>query len=167
MITDRHLNWEKIGAIAGIFGAVAAMIALFPMISSAFHGSGQVTDFDGSIAQTAINERGYDKRGFSEQDRFSMNDMVSYQFSGHYIDTSGKDTNPTNKVCRLTLHANRSSSLPYGGENGFVYIQAGTDSHPQTAILHNPTIDAIYRKKLDFKEYVPPECWPGNYTFNS
>lgn len=159
------LNWEKISAIAGIFGAIAAIIALAPMIHAAITHSGNSHLFDGPIAQTAVNERGYDARGFSSSDLSSMGDMVTYRYSGHYK-ASGRYDNPDNKVCKLTLHANPPSTYPYGGASGFVYIQAGTESHPQQEILHNPTLVAIYQKKLDFKEYVPQECWPGNYTFS-
>jgi hypothetical protein len=158
------LNWEKISAIAGIFGAIAAIIALAPMIHAAITHSGNNHLFDGPIAQIAVNERGYDARGFSQDDLSSMGDMVTYRYSGHYKAASRYD-NSDNKVCKLTLHANPPSTYPYGGASGFVYIQAGTESHPQQEILHNPTLVAIYQKKLDFKEYVPQECWPGNYTF--
>ncbi len=158
-------NWEKVGAIAGIFGALAALIALAPMIHAAITHSSNSRLFDGPIAQTAINERGFDARGFSSSDLSTMTDIVTYRYSGHYK-RQGRDDNPNNKVCTLTLHANPPSTFPYGGASGFVYIQAGTSSHPEQEILHNPTLAAIYQKKLDFKEYVPTECWPGNYTFS-
>lgn len=160
-------NWEKIGAVAGIFGAVAAIIALFPMVSGALRDGDHRKLFEGPIAQIAITERGYDSQGFSQHDATTMADIVTYRYSGHYKDKAGTDTNPENKICKLTLHANPPASHPYGGESGFVYVQAGTSSHPERAILYNPTVDEIYRKKLEFKEYVAPECWPGNYSFTT
>lgn len=160
-----YLNWEKISAIAGIFGAIAAVIALAPMIHAALAHTGDSKLFEGPIAQTAITQRGYDAHGFSQTDLSTMADIVTYRYSGHYKSSDGKDSNSTNKVCSLTLKANPPSSFPYGGKSGFVYIQAGTETHPDQYVLHNPTLADIYQKKLDFKEYVSPECWPGNYTY--
>lgn len=159
-------NWEKVGAIAGIFGAVAAIIALIPIINPAPAHTNAKQLFDGPIAKTAVDERGYDTRGFSSTDMSSMADTVTYRYSGHYK-RAGVDDNPDNKVCKLTLHANPPANLPYGGASGFVYLQAGTGAHPEAVVLHNPTVAEIYQKKLDFKEYVPTECWPGNYSFPS
>ena len=161
----RHINWDRIGAIAGVFGALAAIIALWPVASNAIHRTDNHTLFEGPIAQTAINERGYNEAGFSMHDLTTMADIVTYQFAGHYVDKAEGDHNPDNKMCSLTLHANPPSSYPYGGASGFVYIQAGTSYHPESEILHNPTVDDIYRKKLDFREHVYPECWPGNMTY--
>ncbi len=156
-------NWERIGAIAGIVGAVVAVVALVPTVRGLVVPSNHQRVFDGPIAQIAVHQKGWDMRGFNPSDMNSVADQVEYQFAGHYTDPNG-DRNPGNVMCGVTLHANPSSSFPYDGESGFVYIQTGTPRHPQGVVLYNPTLETVYTTRLDY-EYVPPECWPGNMRY--
>ncbi|HUS26590.1 MAG TPA: hypothetical protein VMY99_04565 [Nevskiaceae bacterium] len=153
-------DWNKIGAIATVLGTIVAVVALYPMISGAFRHSDNRRVFDGPIGQIAFREKGWDPRGFSRDDLNSMADRVAYKYAGHYTDEVNGDRNPYNTMCAITLRANPSSSYPYGGDSGFVYVQAGTTKKAQGVVLHNPTVDEIYRTRMNY-EYVPAECYPG------
>jgi|GEM_PF-3159645 len=165
--SKKRYNWGAIGAISGIVGTVGTLAALYPsyipVVGNAFSHNEHV--YDGPIAQIAIHEKGWDARGFTTDGLTTTADQVKYHFAGHYKDAQTDDANPNNDVCELTLHANPATSYPYGGQSGFVYLQSGTTYHPESKIEYNPTPDEIYKIKLDFHEFVPAKCWPGNMTF--
>lgn len=156
-----HRNWEKIGAIATVIGTVIATVALYPVVSNAFDKPPHTQRvFDGPIGQIAFREKGWDPRGFSREQLNSPADRVSYRYAGHYTDKINGDRNSLNKMCTITLRANPSSSFPYEGDSGFVYVQPGTSKKAEGIILHNPTLEEIYNTRLAY-EYVPAECYPG------
>ncbi len=162
----RSLRWTKIGSIAGVVGAVAACVALYPI----FNGpeppkTDQHRMFDGPIARIATNERGWDKRGFEPDKMDSMSNEITYRFAGHYSDAINGDHNPNNEMCAIKLRANPSATFPYSGDSGFVYLQPGNSKHQQGTTLHNPTLEAIYRTQIDYEDPIPQECYPGNMRF--
>ena len=158
-------------AVATILSAILAIpAAIYPIWkdSSKSHAngaSGKMQNrrlYDGTIAYIATHWESWDKRGFDPRDLNSAASPITYQYAGHYKDDDG-DHNPANKMCTVQLTANPSGSFPYGGPSGFVYIQAGTSSHPEGDVLYNPkNPDAVYRMQMKNDQYVPPECWPGD-----
>lgn len=158
----KNHNWGKIGAVAGIVGAVAAVLALWPIVKGDNRPQPeQHRIFDGPIARIATHERGWDERGFEPSQMDSMASEVVYRYAGHYSDSINGDRNPNNDMCAIKLRANPSATFPYPGDSGFVYVQPGTTKQPQGTILHNPTLDEIYRTRLNY-EFVSAECWPGD-----
>jgi hypothetical protein len=155
-------------AVATILSAILTIpAAIYPIWkdSSKGHATGRMQNrrlYDGATAYIATHWESWDKRGFDPRDMNSAASPITYQYAGHYKDDDG-DRNPTNKMCTIQLTANPSGSFPYGGPSGFVYIQAGTSSHPEGDILYNPkNPDAVYRMQIKNDQYVPPECWPGD-----
>jgi len=163
----RTPNWGKISAYAGIIGAGAAILALYPIV---VHSDPPKVEqhrmFDGPIARIATQERGWDKRGFEPDQMDSMASEITYRYAGHYNDDVNGDRNPHNEMCAIKLRANPSIISPslYPGDSGFVYVQPGTVKKSPGVVLYNPTVNDIYLTRLDY-EFVPSECWPGNYQY--
>jgi hypothetical protein len=161
---SRKIRWVAIATIvSGAVAVPAAFAAFYPIWKDSTATQAQMQhNMDGPIAEIATRERGWDKRGFDPRDMNSLAEQVTYQYAGHFKDKDG-DHNPMNQMCSVTLHANPSTTLPYGKELGFVYVQAGTDEHPTSEVLYNPaSVDAVYRLQQKNGQYVPPQCWPGD-----
>jgi hypothetical protein len=152
-------NWNRTGAIAGVVGAVVAIFALGVSLLPLLKPADYKRVFDGPVAQIAVREKSWDDRGFKPEDLASMASEIEYRYAGHYVGADG-DRNPSNTMCAILLHANPSSTHPYGGESGFVYVQNGTDRKAEGIVLHNPTLDDIYTTRMEY-EYVQAECWSG------
>jgi hypothetical protein len=158
-------NWGRIGAIASIVGTAAGILALYPIaFKESNHSQSEQHIFDGPIARIATQERGWDKRGFDPKDMDSGVNEIIYRFAGHFLDPINGDRNPNNAICTIKLRANPSNNPPYHGDSGFVYIQPGGPKQSQGTILYNPTLAAVYQTWYDH-DFVPPECWPGNFKF--
>ncbi len=162
----RSLRWTIIGSSAGVIGAFAACVALYPV----FKGpeppkTDQHRMFDGPIARIATNEKGWDERGFEPDEMNSMSSEIIYRYAGHYSDPVNGDRNPNNEMCAIKLRANPSATFLYSGDSGFVYLQPGNSKHQQGITLHNPTLAAIYQTRIDYEEPIPQECYPGNMKF--
>lgn len=160
--------WGKIGTAAGLVGALAAVVALPPAYGHFVHHDAPSSirqKYDGPIAEIAVNELNWDPRGFLQTDFTNDSDTVTYAYAGHYIHPdTGISDNPNDELCKITLHANPSSTLPYGGESGFVFVQPASDKIPKGTVLHNPKLAAIYETMRKY-EFVPQACYPLNLKF--
>ncbi|HKR81865.1 MAG TPA: hypothetical protein VJR27_02600 [Candidatus Saccharimonadales bacterium] len=163
----RSFNWSKIGGIAGIVGAVAACLALYPLVVKDPQPpkTEQHLMFDGPIARIATNEKAWDERGFEPNEMNSMSSEITYRYAGHYSDPINGDHNPNNEMCAIKLRANPSATFPYAGDSGFVYLQPGNPKHTHGTTLYNPTLETIYQTRLDYDDPIPQECYPGNMKF--
>jgi hypothetical protein len=115
--------------------------------------------YDGPIAAIAVNQRGWDERGFRKADFSSDSGLALYHYIGHRM-VGKRRGNPENKVCEIVLYANPSTTFPYGGDSGFVY------KVNEQEILYNPTLMTIYEARSKHGP-VPPECALDTIVFAS